>query len=112
MHKIQECPPGEIRFNLKGQEEPMLKFCPNGEIYIHGRLAETDKEVVEGMRAFLHNLNFYKEMTEAKEKLALAVRAIECIRNADPRPDLSHHKYTSAFDFVNQQCDEALEKLK
>lgn len=109
---ISGLPPGEIRFNLVGKTEPVLKFCPNGEIYIHGRLATSDKEVVDGMRSFLHGLPFYQETVDLKAKLALAIRAIECIREADPRPDLSHHKYVTGFDFVNQQCDEVLKKLK
>ena len=33
--------------------EPFLSFKENGDIFVHGRLVENDKEVVEGMRKFL-----------------------------------------------------------
>jgi translation initiation factor 2 beta subunit (eIF-2beta)/eIF-5 len=31
----------------------ILKLCPNGDIFVHGKLVENDKEVVEGLRDFL-----------------------------------------------------------
>lgn len=33
-----------------------LKLESNGDIYVHGRLAENDKEIVDTMRIFLSNL--------------------------------------------------------
>lgn len=33
-----------------------LKLESNGDIYIHGRLVENDKEVVNAIREFLNNL--------------------------------------------------------
>lgn len=43
---------GTIHFN-KPNGEPMLSLHPNGNIFVNGRLAENDKEVVDGMREFL-----------------------------------------------------------
>ncbi len=41
-----------IQFNASNAE-PIIKLCDNGDIYIKGRLAENDKEVVDAMREFL-----------------------------------------------------------
>lgn len=38
----------------------ILKFCENGDIFIKGKLAENDKEVVEGMREFLRGQSLLK----------------------------------------------------
>jgi hypothetical protein len=43
---------GEIVISGHGGKE-FLRFKPNGDIYVQGRLAENDKEVVEGIRRFL-----------------------------------------------------------
>lgn len=42
-----------IVFKMNFGATEVLKFCENGDIFIHGKLAENDKEVVEGMRKFL-----------------------------------------------------------
>lgn len=44
--------PGEMVFSGHGGKE-FLRFKPNGDIYVRGKLVENDKEVVEGLRAFL-----------------------------------------------------------
>lgn len=31
----------------------LLKFCENGDIFVNGKLVETDKEVVDALREFL-----------------------------------------------------------
>ena len=38
----------------------ILKLCFNGDIYVHGRLAENDKEVVDALRDFLKSQNLIK----------------------------------------------------
>lgn len=51
-------------FNLTSQNEPTTHFTgkdgieimrlePSGDIYVHGRLVENDKDVVTAMRSFL-----------------------------------------------------------
>jgi len=42
---------GEMVFSVKSGE--VLRFKPNGDIYVRGRLVENDKEVVEALRIFL-----------------------------------------------------------
>lgn len=49
----KELEPNSIVFHTT-TNNPILKLCPNGDIFINGRLAENDKEVVEGMRLFLN----------------------------------------------------------
>lgn len=49
--------PNIIQFYTNHGATEVLKFCPNGDIYIYGRLAENDKEVVEGLRKFLKSVN-------------------------------------------------------
>lgn len=44
--------PDVVFFN-KVDEIPTLKLCPNGDIFVKGRLADNDKEVVDAMREFL-----------------------------------------------------------
>ena len=41
----------DIIFELRGHE--YLRLKANGDIYVHGRPASTDKEVVDAMRTFL-----------------------------------------------------------
>jgi len=49
-----------ISFNLKSQVHPILSFRENGDIYVKGRLAENDKEVVNALREFLKFKNLEK----------------------------------------------------
>jgi cytosine/adenosine deaminase-related metal-dependent hydrolase len=43
----------------KGASE-VLKLCENGDIFVKGRLAENDKEVVDALREFLKSHGFLK----------------------------------------------------
>lgn len=45
--------PDTITFHTNNGKTEVLKFCQNGDIFVHGRLAENDKEVVQGLRDFL-----------------------------------------------------------
>ena len=38
----------------------ILKLCENGDIFVKGRLAENDKEVVDALREFLKGQGFLK----------------------------------------------------
>lgn len=40
----------------KGGE--ILKLCPNGDIFVKGRLAENDKEVVDALKEWLNSQGF------------------------------------------------------
>ncbi len=42
----------DIAFFSAGGEE-ILRLCDNGNILVHGKLAENDQTVVDGMREFL-----------------------------------------------------------
>jgi len=52
----KELEPNTITFCF-GNDEPLIKLCYNGDIFIRGKLVENDKEVVEGMREFLKHAN-------------------------------------------------------
>lgn len=47
----QKVEPSSIVF--QGKDEDIMVLRPNGDILVHGKLVENDKEVVEGMRKFL-----------------------------------------------------------
>jgi len=44
--------PGNLTVTLAGNVE-VLRFEPNGDIYVRGKLTENDKAVVQGMREFV-----------------------------------------------------------
>jgi hypothetical protein len=45
---------GFIRFYVpEYRPDPIIEFCPNGDIFVKGRLVENDKEVMEALREFL-----------------------------------------------------------
>jgi len=54
-----------ITFVVKGEE--MLKLTADNNIYVQGRLAENDKEVVEAMRNWLKKMNLL--MKEKYERI-------------------------------------------
>jgi hypothetical protein len=45
--------PKTIKFYSNESQNEILKLCENGDIFVNGRLAENDKEVVDAMREFL-----------------------------------------------------------
>lgn len=51
--KISNAKPEPAMLILDGENGEILKFHQNGDIYVHGKLIENDKEVVEGFRVFL-----------------------------------------------------------
>ena len=40
---------------FSNERKEMLKLCPNGDIFVHGRLADNDKQVVDALRDFLRS---------------------------------------------------------
>lgn len=49
-----------IVFSSAESRNEILKLCENGDIFVNGRLAENDKEVVEGLREFLRSVGILK----------------------------------------------------
>lgn len=47
-----------IKFYSNESQNPILALFENGDIFVNGRLAENDKEVVDAMREFLISVNF------------------------------------------------------
>lgn len=55
-----------LKFNGQ-QGKEMLKFMPNGDIFIYGRLATNDMEVVEGIREWLKSTGYIKPKEESQD---------------------------------------------
>jgi hypothetical protein len=69
-----------INFYSAKSQNAILALYENGDIFVNGRLAENDKEVVDAMREFLlrEGLIKNKEMTEFDKESALdSIRNIE-----------------------------------
>ena len=48
--RIVKPTPQDVVFQFASKE--LLRLCENGDIYVNGRLAENDKEVVDAFREF------------------------------------------------------------
>lgn len=55
-----------LQFNGQ-QGREMLKFMPNGDIFVQGRLAANDTEVVDGIREWLKASGFFKPIKDNKD---------------------------------------------
>lgn len=52
---------GDTIFFINGEKnEHILRLCNNGDIFVKGRLAENDKEVVNALREFLKSQLFLR----------------------------------------------------
>jgi hypothetical protein len=49
-----------ISFMQDNAGREILKLCENGDIFVKGKLAENDKEVVDALREFLKTQGFLK----------------------------------------------------
>jgi hypothetical protein len=49
-----------ISFMQDNAGREILKLCENGDIFVKGKLAENDKEVVDALREFLKGQGFLK----------------------------------------------------
>jgi len=50
-----------IVFNIDYGKTEVLKFRANGDIFVYGRLAENDTEIIEGFRDFLRSQCLYSK---------------------------------------------------
>lgn len=51
--KINQAEINASVFSIFSDSEELIRFEKNGDIFIKGKLAENDKEVVDGFRKFL-----------------------------------------------------------
>lgn len=49
-NEVTKAKPFPLTYVFNGVDSEILRLEPNGDIYIHGKLIDNDKEVVEGMR--------------------------------------------------------------
>ena len=47
-----------IKFYSNESQNEILKLCENGDIFVNGRLAENDKEVVSALKEWLNSQGF------------------------------------------------------
>lgn len=91
--EIGGLPPGQISFHVAEGRE-VIRLCPDGSIFVHGRLAETDKAVVDGMRALvagagLGRVRLLEEVADAARRLRESGecwRALMIMNSALSRP--------------------------
>lgn len=58
---------GSIVFsNTDENKPPILELRKDGDILVHGRLVENDKQVVDGLREFLDIYNSVSEVVDDK----------------------------------------------
>ncbi len=55
LSEIIDSEPNTINFYSTESQKEILKLCENGDIFVNGRLAENDKQVVDALRKFLSN---------------------------------------------------------
>lgn len=57
--KTPECLQKDTVFlSIDKNQNEILKLCPNGDIFVKGRLAENDKEVVDAFKEWLNSQGF------------------------------------------------------
>jgi len=56
-----------LQFNAHGKE--MLRFMPNGDVFVYGRLAANDMEIVEGIKCFLKDSGYIKSKEEGPQDI-------------------------------------------
>jgi hypothetical protein len=49
---------------FRNQNKEMLKFMPNGDVFVYGRLATNDMDIVEGIKAFLKDSGYMKPLVD------------------------------------------------
>ena len=59
METIKLTEQNTIYFMQGDGESEILKLCENGDIFVKGKLAENDKQVVDALREFLKSICNY-----------------------------------------------------
>jgi hypothetical protein len=86
--------PSKFIFNGVDHKE-IMRLEPNGDIYVHEKLVENDKEVVDGLRQFLAGHGVYKRpavMTDEKYE-----KHIQRIKEDAKRYGLTDEDMSSAY---------------
>jgi len=55
---IADTVPSNSIMMLHSEDEEVMRFENNGDIYVHGKLVTNDMQVVDGMRLLLSNYGF------------------------------------------------------
>jgi hypothetical protein len=58
LKKAEDFQKDTVFFSMDKNRNEILKLCPNGDIFVKGRLAENDKQVVEALKEWLNSQGF------------------------------------------------------
>jgi hypothetical protein len=58
LKKAEDFQKDTVSFSMDKNRNEILKLCPNGDIFVKGRLAENDKQVVDAFKEWLNSQSF------------------------------------------------------
>ena len=58
LKKAEDLQKDTVFFSMDKNRNEILKLCPNGDIFVKGRLAENDKQVVDALKEWLNSQGF------------------------------------------------------
>jgi hypothetical protein len=58
LKKAEDFQKNTVFFSMDKNRNEILKLCPNGDIFVKGRLAENDKQVVDALKEWLNSQGF------------------------------------------------------
>jgi hypothetical protein len=58
LKKAEDFQKDTVFFSVDKNRNEILKLCPNGDIFVKGRLAENDKQVVDAFKEWLNSQGF------------------------------------------------------
>lgn len=58
LKKAEDFQKDTVFFSIDKNRNEILKLCPNGDIFVNGRLAENDKQVVDALKEWLNSQGF------------------------------------------------------
>ncbi len=58
LKKVEDFQKDTVFFSMDKNRNEILKLCPNGDIFVKGRLAENDKQVVDAFKEWLNSQGF------------------------------------------------------
>lgn len=71
--------PSDIIFKVGSNEiKEIIKLCANGDIFVKGRLIQSDEELVQGMKDFL--AANYAETANLRRQVSIYEKALEAIK--------------------------------
>lgn len=101
----------DISFSFPYGNE-VLRLCENGDIYINGKLTANDREVVDGMRLFLHSGGFIKKLAVYELNRFDSPKRDEMTRMVVYASDESEARFLASQYHGNEDSSEWLDSNK